>query len=662
MVWFSALIVALLFAMLLGLVIERLIIRPMIGEPLFSIAVITLGLEAVLRTLGIDAIGVNDQRASACPGRPPASSSAERSIYWSWVFTVIAMLVSFAAVYLFFRTRMGIAMRAVAYDQEASMAQGIPVGRVFAIAWAAAAALAVLGAICASMSPIGQGTATASVAALAFRALPAVILGGLDSVVGALVGGLAVGLAEVFAGTYLAEYTDTLGVGFQLIVPVPRDAGRAADQTVRTVRHARDQAGVTMWGRPNLHTSYQSEMSIFPTWTQRILITLLGLLAVLLAFDLPVINQIPVVSYLGDDDWIRLTTQAVIFVVAALGLNLLTGVSGQVSLGHAFFMGVGAYTAAYLGGESGTDTWGHELPMWIWLPGAGICAALIGLLIAPAAVRVRGLYLGILTVGLVFIGIHLSRLLPEISGPAEVGRNFPPLELKLWKEDEPVHLLHRGRPLAVVRHQRQRQDVPVLPRLMIVGLLVAKNLVRSRTGRALQAIRDRDVAAEIMGVPEVKYKLIAFAISSFFAGVAGAVFASFVGRLPPEYWDLILSVEFIAILLVGGAGTVAGTLVGTFFVVLLPRFMEEFAGWMSEQSSGSGPWASFWDGLVSRDQNDFGFISSAEIAPGFPLPVSALDTILYGLLVIIFLLFEPLGLYGIWVKIRNYWKGWPFSY
>ena len=417
-----------------------------------------------------------------------------------------------------------------------------------------------------------------------------------------------------------------------------------------------------MWGRPNLHTSYQSEMSIFPTWTQRVLITLLGLLAVLLAFDLPVINQIPVVSYLGDDDWIRLTTQAVIFVVAALGLNLLTGVSGQVSLGHAFFMGVGAYTAAYLGGESGTDTWGHELPMWIWLPGAGICAALIGLLIAPAAVRVRGLYLGILTVGLVFIGIHLSRLLPEISGPAEVGRNFPPLELKFWKEDEPfVSFTEDGHWLWFDISGNAKTYLFCLG-LMIVGLLVAKNLVRSRTGRALQAIRDRDVAAEIMGVPEVKYKLTAFALSSFFAGVAGAVFASFVGRLPPEYWDLVLSVEFIAILLVGGAGTVAGTLVGTFFVVLLPRFMEEFAGWMSEQSSGSGPWASFWDGLVSRDQNDFGFISSAEIAPGFPVPVSALDTILYGLLVIIFLLFEPLGLYGIWVKIRNYWKGWPFSY
>ena len=146
--------------------------------------------------------------------------------------------------------------------------------------------------------------------------------------------------------------------------------------------------------------------------------------------------------------------------------------------------------------------------MWIWLPGAGICAALIGLLIAPAAVRVRGLYLGILTVGLVFIGIHLSRLLPEISGPAEVGRNFPPLELKFWKEDEPfISFTEDGHWLWFDISGNAKTYLFCLG-LMIVGLLVAKNLVRSRTGRALQAIRDRDVAAEIMGVPEVKYKLI----------------------------------------------------------------------------------------------------------------------------------------------------------
>jgi branched-chain amino acid transport system permease protein len=417
-----------------------------------------------------------------------------------------------------------------------------------------------------------------------------------------------------------------------------------------------------MYGRPNLFTSYRAEAAIFPTWTQRTLMALFGATMILLPFNLPIINQLPFVRFLGDADWIRLTTQAVIFAIAALGLNLLTGVAGQISLGHAFFMGAGAYAAAYLGGEPGPGVWGHDLPMWIWLPGAGITAALLGVIIAPAAVRVRGLYLGIVTVGLVFIGIHLSRVLPEISGPPEIGRNFPPLEFSWWKQEEPViSFSEDGHWLWFDVTDNQKTYLFCLA-LLGIAVLVAKNLVRTRTGRALQAIRDRDVAAEIMGVPEVKYKVIAFAISSFFAGIAGAVFASFVGRLPPEFWDLVLSVEFIAILLIGGAGTVAGTLLGAFFVVLLPRLIEQFAVWMSEQTAGSGPWASFWDLLVSTDTADSGLVSTAQIAPGFPLPVSALDAVLYGVLVILFLLFEPLGLYGIWIKIRNYWKGWPFSY
>lgn len=417
-----------------------------------------------------------------------------------------------------------------------------------------------------------------------------------------------------------------------------------------------------MWGRPNLHTSYQQETSIFPTWTQKTLAGLFVALMVLLPFNLPIINQLPIIRFIGDPDWIRLTTQAVIFAIAALGLNLLTGVAGQVSLGHAFFMGTGAYAAAYLGGDAGGQTWGHSLPMWVWLPGAGITAAIVGLIVAPAAVRVRGLYLAIVTVGLVFIGIHLSRLFPEIAGPAEVGRDFPALEFRWWKEEDPfMSFADNGHWLWFDISGQAKQYLFCLL-LLGVFILVAKNLHRSRTGRALQAIRDRDVAAEVMGVPEVKYKLIAFAISSFFAGIAGALFASFVGRLPPESWDLILSVEFIAILLVGGAGTIAGTLLGTFFVVTLPRFMESLAAWMTEQAAGEGIWASFWDLFVSTGPDDFGFVSTNQIAPGFPVPVSALDTILYGALVIIFLLFEPLGLYGIWIKIRNYWKGWPFSY
>jgi branched-chain amino acid transport system permease protein len=415
-------------------------------------------------------------------------------------------------------------------------------------------------------------------------------------------------------------------------------------------------------GRPRFYTSYQAETSIFPSWTQRVALFVLLAMAVLLPFSLPVINQLPIVRFLGDPDWIRLLTQAVIFAIAALGLNLLSGVAGQVSLGHAFFMGTGAYAAVFLGGASSDNLWGLGLPIWIWLPGAGICAALVGIIVSPAAVRVRGLYLGIVTVGLVFIGIHLSKVLPEMSGGAEVGRNFPAMRFTFWKEDDAFLDLSTDGKWFWFDIDRNAKTYLFCLLLLVVATLVSKNLIRSRTGRALQAIRDRDVAAEVMGIPETKYKLIAFAGSSFFAGIAGALFASFVGKLPPEQFDLILSVEFIAILLIGGAGTTAGTLIGTFFVVLSPRFVEEFAGWMGDEASKSGAWGGFWDLLVSRSADDSGLISTADIAPGFALPVNRLDEVIYGTLVVVFLLFEPLGLYGIWIKIRNYWKGWPFSY
>jgi len=417
-----------------------------------------------------------------------------------------------------------------------------------------------------------------------------------------------------------------------------------------------------MRGRPKLYTTYESETSLLPTWTQRVGIAVLLAIAVLLPFNLPIINQLPIVRFLGDEDWLRLLTQAVIFAGAALGLNLLSGVAGQVSLGHAFFMGTGAYAAVVLGGTSSKNLWGLGLPMWIWLPGAGICAALVGIIVSPAAVRVRGLYLGIVTVGLVFIGLHLSKVFPEISGGAEVGRSFPDLALRWWKEDDPVVSFSTDGHWLWFDVTKNQKTYLLMLALLVPAVILSKNLIRSRTGRALQAIRDRDVAAEVMGVPEAKYKLIAFAASSFFAGIAGALFASFVGKLPPENFDLILSVEFIAILLIGGAGVTSGALLGAFFVVLIPQFVEEFAGWMGEQAGRGGAWGSMWDVVVSVGPNDGGVVSTADVAPGFPLPVSRLDELIYGVLIVVFLLFEPLGLYGIWVKIRNYWKGWPFSY
>ena len=217
--WSLSVIIALAFAAVVGLVVERLAIRPMIGEPLFSVAVITLGLEIMFRIFNNDAVEI-ELRPIDVPWQISGFKVGGAFINWSFVAAMITAAAAFVAVYFFYRSRLGIAMRAVAFDQEAAMAQGINVGRVFAIAWAAGAVLAALGGIFATQPPVEQTVSVdQSTANIAFRALPAVILGGLDSVTGALLGGLIVGVAEIYAGQYAAANTSWLGAGYPLIVP-----------------------------------------------------------------------------------------------------------------------------------------------------------------------------------------------------------------------------------------------------------------------------------------------------------------------------------------------------------------------------------------------------------------------------------------------------------
>ena len=423
-----------------------------------------------------------------------------------------------------------------------------------------------------------------------------------------------------------------------------------------------------MRGRPNLYTSYRSEMALLPTTTKRVSMALLLIIATLLP-----LSALPLLGFLGDSSWLVIVNRALVFAVGALGLNLLTGVAGQVSLGHAFFMAVGAYTAVVLGGEPGNTVWGLELPIWIWLPAAGVVAALVGILVAPTAVRVRGLYLAFVTLGLVFIGEHLWRNLGKVAGGPTTGRDWPALEFSWWRGMEPVISFSEDGPLwwflrpvnllPWVDIEEMSGEVKTYFFLLvgvIVFALLAKNLMRTRVGRSWAAIRDRDIAAEVMGVNEAKGKTQAFAISSFYAGVAGALFGAVVGRLIPETWNLLLSVEFIAIILIGGAGTVAGALLGTLFVVMLPRVVEEFTVWLAAQAEGDGIFSGIADIFIATSPDDFGLVSTGAAGPG--LSIFQLNIVLFGVLIVVFLIVEPLGLYGIWIKIRNYWKGWPFTY
>ena len=421
-----------------------------------------------------------------------------------------------------------------------------------------------------------------------------------------------------------------------------------------------------MRGRPLLYTSYEADQALLNTGAKRLAMTVfLVFLVVIPLFAVGSIGEegsLPGPDFLAAGDWLRLLSTVGIYAIGALGLNILTGLAGQVSLGHAFFMGLGAYTAAILGAPEGA-LWGLGLPIWIWLPGAGIVAAVVGTLIAPTATRVRGLYLAIVTLGLVFIGEYLWRNLDFITGGSQSGRSHPEFAVRLWKEEEPlIDFTQDGTWLGIFNLSSEGKTYLFILLLTIVAVLVAKNIQRTRAGRAFMSIRDRDIAAEIMGVNEFRYKTTSFAISSFFAGVAGALLASLIGRTIPETWNLFLSVEFIAIILIGGVGTVSGVILGTIFVILLPRLVQDLTEWMEEVvETGEGFLAGVFDVFLSTGPDDFGLINtSAGVAPG--LGIDQFNLLIYGLLIIGFLIFEPLGLYGIWLRIRNYWKGWPFTY
>ncbi|MCH8128890.1 MAG: branched-chain amino acid ABC transporter permease [Acidobacteria bacterium] len=216
--WILSALLAVAVTALLGIVIERLAIRPMIGKALFAVAIITLGLDLIIRTITNDLLG-NQSRGLADPwGAQVRNPFGEIRVADTQIVTLAVTVVLVVLLAWFFRTKTGTAMRATAFDQEAAMAQGINVGTIFALAWAIGAALAAVGGIFSSVFPRGAAGVTPFTAFIAFRAFPAVVIGGLDSIVGAIVGGLLVGLVEVFVASY-AGGVSWLGTGFAGVVP-----------------------------------------------------------------------------------------------------------------------------------------------------------------------------------------------------------------------------------------------------------------------------------------------------------------------------------------------------------------------------------------------------------------------------------------------------------
>lgn len=339
-------------------------------------------------------------------------------------------------------------------------------------------------------------------------------------------------------------------------------------------------------------TSYAADLGIIETKGQWVA---LGGLVIALA-----IYPLAASPFLLD-----LANQVFIALIGALALMLLTGFAGQISLGHAGLIAAGAFTTAILFRET-------NAPIWVTLPASGLVGAILGVVFGLPSLRLRGLYLALSTLALHFIVTYIGAEYETKRGFATGIVVDPPRLGPLLLEDAVVwycFLLMFG--VAVV--------------------LFSLNLLRSRTGRAWMAIRDRDVAAAAFGIKVGTYKLYAFVVCSALTSMAGCLFAYYRGFVSVEAFSLMMTIQYIAMVIIGGLGSILGAVLGTIFVVVLP----------------------------------YGIDSVVDL---FPVPTRfttymfAIKHSSFGLIMILFLVLEPNGLAGLWVRVRDYFLLWPFKY
>jgi branched-chain amino acid transport system permease protein len=356
-----------------------------------------------------------------------------------------------------------------------------------------------------------------------------------------------------------------------------------------------------------LVTRYQDDLRLFPDRWHKVGIAVA--LVVLLGFPFTV-----------SASWLTAGIHAQIAIVGAVGLMILTGFAGQISLGHAAFLAIGAFTTALLG-----ERW--QLPFWLCLPLAGAMATAIGLAAGVFALRLRGLYLAIVTLGLLYLVAHTLASYPSLSGAG--GQKSTPMYS--WFGESPAEMRDVYERMAYGPVTLDWDQKLYFLFLAIAALVawMATNLLRSNAGRAMMAVRDHDLAAATLGVNPVRAKLIAFGASSFFAGVAGGMFALQQRTLTVEYFNLQVSVEYIAMIVLGGVGSVFGAVAGAIAFVFLAKLMQA-------------------------------------IAPELPylsqLPTGLQTAVLFSVLVISVLVIEPLGLFGLWLRIKRYFAAWPFRH
>jgi branched-chain amino acid transport system permease protein len=356
-------------------------------------------------------------------------------------------------------------------------------------------------------------------------------------------------------------------------------------------------AGQTLLPAGDYRTTYAADTTVFPTTTSRNMM-ILGI--VLICFAPYVLNEYS----------LSLLIQIGIFGIAALGLNIVVGFTGQISIGHAAFFGFGAFTSAYVSSKL-------HVPVFFAIPLSGVVTALVGLIFGLPAARLKGLYLAIATLAAQFILLDFfSRAEWFTGGSVPAHADAFSIFGKTLRGD--------------------RQYFYVVLAYVIVCYLLVTNLMRTRDGRALVAVRDHYLSAEIMGINLTKYRTLSFGLAAFFAGVGGALYAHYNQVVSNEGFGIDRSIIFLAMIIIGGIGSIMGTLLGTAFMVLLPESME----WLSAALSGS----------------------AIDHALGLKNNIAFLREMAIGVIIIVFLIFEPDGLAHRWRQIKAYWKLYPFSH
>ncbi|MGY1453729.1 branched-chain amino acid ABC transporter permease [Streptomyces sp. SS8] len=271
-----------------------------------------------------------------------------------------------------------------------------------------------------------------------------------------------------------------------------------------------------------------------------------------------------------DRFWLQAGLLAMAAAIGAIGLNLLTGATGQLSLGHSFFLAVGAYGYCVLAGDRDGELTGLGLPGWLAVTGAVAMAGAAGGLFSPIAGRLRGAYLGIATLALVFIGQHVLLNAHDLTGGYN-GRPVPPLSLLGITFDDTETMV------AAVPFQSMEKLWYAGLVLLAVCAFFAHGVLRDRPGRALNAIRDHRIAAGVMGVPVARQRAGVFVLSSMYAGLAGVLLALVFQQTVPEYFGIVLALEYLAMIVIGGLGSVSGAVTGAVFVTLLPQLLTRYS-------------------------------------------------------------------------------------